>query len=35
MTLAMNKQELIFTPIVISNVINRVKEKAVDIYERY
>ena len=34
MTLAMNKQELIFTPIVISNVINRLKEKAVDIKDR-
>ncbi len=34
MTIAMNKQALIFTPMVISNVITTLKDKAIDIKER-
>ena len=34
MTIAMNQQELIFTPTVISKVINTLKNKAIDIKER-
>ena len=34
MTKAMNQQELVFTPMVISNVINTLKNKAIDIKDR-
>lgn len=34
MTIAMNQQELIFTPTVISNVITTLKDKAIDIKDR-
>ena len=34
MTIAMNKQALIFTPTIIVNVINTLKDKAIDIKER-
>lgn len=34
MTIAMNKQALIFTPTIIVNVINTLKNKAIDIKER-
>ena len=34
MTIAMNKQALVFTPMVISNVITTLKDKAINIKER-
>ena len=34
MTKAMNQQELVFTPMVINNVINTLKNKAIDIKDR-
>ena len=34
MTKAMNQQELIFTPMVIGNVINTLKNRAIDIKDR-